>query len=269
MSKRPPHSGTSWEKVHDWYDDIVGVEGHYYHQNVIMPRLMPWLEKATKILDIGCGQGILARYLPKNALYVGIDSSPSLLAKARKLSANRKHTFRVQDATQPFSLEHKDFSHAVLLLALQNMATLLPVFQNAARHMQLGGKLLLVLNHPCYRIPRQSSWVHDEKKHLQARRVDRYLTPLEIPIFTRPGQKENSTTSLTYHQPLSAYSKALYQAGFCIEILDELCSDKKSYGKNARQENFARKEFPLFLLVVATKVDESERALLSSPQKTS
>ncbi len=255
---------TSWEKVHDWYDDIVGAEGHYYHQHVILPHLLPLIASSKSLLDIGCGQGVLARHLPKSARYVGIDSSPSLIAIARKLCPQA--TFFVQDALQPFSLKDKDFSHAVMILALQNMADPIPVFENAARHLAPQGKLVLVLNHPCFRIPRQSSWAIDEKKQMQSRRIDRYMTPMEIPILTRPSQQEDSTSSVSYHLPLSSYSLALGKAGFCIERLDEWCSDKTSHGKAARRENRARKEFPLFLCIVACKTTH----LLSSqtPKKS-
>jgi hypothetical protein len=133
------------------------------------------------------------------------------------------------------------------------MAAPLPVFQNAAAHLMPQGKLVLVLNHPCFRIPRQSGWIIDEKKQLQSRRIDRYMTPLEIPIFTRPSQQECSASSPSYHLSLSAYSQALLKSGFCIDLIEEWCSDKKSTGKAARRENRARQEFPLFLCIVARK----------------
>ncbi len=253
-------SSTSWEKVHDWYDEIVGAEGHYYHQHVLLPRLMPLLNKPPKVLDIGCGQGILARALPKSSSYVGLDSSPSLIAKARKLS---KHTFLIQDACLPFTLQEQAFSHAVILLALQNMKDPLPVFENAARHLIDHGQLILILNHPCFRIPRQSGWTIDEKKQLQSRRIDRYMTPMEIPIATHPGHGKDSSTSLSYHLPISAYSEALCKAGFCLDKIEEWCSDKTSSGKASRRENRARQEFPLFICLVARK----DPHLLSSQRR--
>jgi SAM-dependent methyltransferase len=243
---------TSWEKVHDWYDEIVGAEGHYYHQQVIFPRLIPLItqsKKAIKVLDVGCGQGILARAFSKKIAYVGIDSAPSLIAKAKKLS---QHTFLVQDATEPFTLKEKDFTHAVLLLALQNMKDPIPVMENVSQHLTSDGQLFLVINHPCFRIPRQSGWSIDEKKQLQSRRIDRYMTPMEIPITAHPGQKESSNT-ISYHLPLSAYCDALDKAGFCIERIEEWCSDKRSVGKAARRENRARQEFPLFMCLIARK----------------
>jgi len=43
--------------------------------------------------------------------------------------------------------------------------------------------LVIVLNHPCFRIPRQSGWGIDEKNKLQFRKVIKYMSPMEIPLF--------------------------------------------------------------------------------------
>ncbi|MGE5196684.1 MAG: SAM-dependent methyltransferase, partial [Anaerolineae bacterium] len=127
------------------------------------------------------------------------------------------------------------------------------VIQNAHQHLQSQGQLIIVLNHPCFRIPRQSSWGVDPEKHLQFRRVDRYFSALEIPILTHPSQKELSSKTFSYHYPLSSYSKWLQEAGFVMESIEEWCSDKKSVGKTARMENRSRQEFPLFLAFSARK----------------
>lgn len=61
------------------------------------------------------------------------------------------------DVTKPLKIDKKDFSHAFVILALQNMEEGEKAIQNGAKHLRKGGKLFVVLNHPCYRIPRQSS----------------------------------------------------------------------------------------------------------------
>lgn len=241
----------SWKS----YDKTVGSEGHYYHQQIILPKTLELLAlnkaNSLSLLDLGCGQGILARHLPKKVEYVGVDNSPALLRAARKYS---KHSFILGDLTQPLSLEKKDFSHAVILLALQNIEDPFSVLSNAAAHLRSGGKLLIVLNHPCFRIPRQSSWGTDAQKKIQYRRIDRYFSPLQIPIQMRPSQKELSEETWSYHYPLAAYSGWIKKAGFLIEQLDEWCSDKKSMGKMAAMEDRARKEFPLFLAIMSVRV---------------
>ena len=45
----------------------------------------------------------------------------------------------------------------------------------------------------------------------------------------------------------------LFDNGFCIENIEEWISDKKSTGSKAYIEDKARKEFPLFMTIVARK----------------
>lgn len=245
---------TSWESSAKWYDDVVGKEGHYYHQNVILPNLLENLKgKKIHLLDLCCGQGILSRALPKHVEYVGVDISPSLIQSAKSRAKNPKHKFLVSDATKKLPLPKAEFTDVVCILALQNIQDPLLALKNAADHLKNSGRLHLVLNHPCFRIPRQSHWGIDEPKKLQYRRIDSYLSEQKIPIQTHPGKKGVKTYS--FHHSLSAYSKMLFEAGFVIEELDEWVSDKKSTGGRARMENRARKEFPLFLSLMCRKTN--------------
>lgn len=251
--KGSPH--TSWESSHAWYDRVVGEKGHYYHQSVVLPGVLRLLNlrSGDRLLDVACGQGILARSLPKDVGYVGLDASSSLIAAARQKS---KHTFLVADATKPFPLEKESFTAATIILALQNIEKGDQTLLHTASALKKGGRLVLVLSHPCFRIPRQSSWGIDEHKKLQYRRIDRYLTPMAIPIQTNPGQK-NSVETTTFHHPLSTYMKWLKDAGFAVTGMEEWISDKKSTGGAARMENRAREEFPLFLAILAELVASS------------
>ena len=72
---------------------------------------------------------------------------------------------------------------------------------------------------------------------------------MEIPIQMNPSQKAQSTKTYSYHFPLSEITTWLREAGFVITRLEEWCSNKSSTGKNAKMENRARKEFPLFLAI--------------------
>jgi ubiquinone/menaquinone biosynthesis C-methylase UbiE len=246
----------SWESSSSWYDKIVGKEGHYYHQTIVVPGVLKLLELTAqaKIADLACGQGILARHLPKDTSYVGFDASSSLIHSAAKLSRDKAHRFLVADVTAPLPIKEKDFSHATIILALQNIEEPWKVLKNAAALLKTGGKLVICLSHPCFRIPRQSSWQVDPAKKTQFRRIDRYFSPLAIPIHTHPSKREESPTTTTYHFPLSNYTLWLKEAGFVIEVIEEWLSDKKSTGPAATMENRARGEFPLFLALRAQKL---------------
>lgn len=243
---------TSWEGASEWYNSLVGTDGHYYHQHVIFPHLLKILKTQKKdlsMLDLGCGQGAFAQVLPKDFSYDGVDLSSSLIRMAKKNNIQPNRAFHQHDVCQPFDL-HKTFTHAAMILSFQNVAHPKGSLQNAKKHLKQGGVFILVLNHPCFRIPRQSSWEIDESKKIQYRRIDTYMTSMTIPIEAHPG-KAKGTQTFSFHYPLSTIFALLQETGFSVSNLFELCSDKMSTGKNAKMENRARGEIPLFLTIVA------------------
>lgn len=252
--KKP--NNTSWQNVSSWYDKLVGSEGHYYHQHVIIPGLMRLLQlnENSSLVDLGCGQGILSRAFPDLTKYLGIDRSKSLIESAKKNNQNPNYNFIVKDVTRTIDTAQPTFSHAIIILALQNMENPEGAIENASSYLMSGGKLAIVLNHPAFRIPRQSGWGIDEKTKQQYRWVNRYSAPLKIPIDMSPGQRSSGQTTWSFHRSLQDYVGMLVKSGFVITGLEEWSSDKESEGKAARMENRARKEFPLFLTLIAEKV---------------
>lgn len=251
------NKSTSWEGVDTWYSGLVGEEGHYYHQHLILPnvlRLMG-LKKTPNptVLDLACGQGVLGRHLAAEIPYLGVDLSSSFIREAQKMDSSPHHRYLHADITKAFQAEENYFSHATVILALQNVEHPLNVFQNAYRLLRKEGSLLIVMNHPCFRIPRQSSWQVDQEKKWQYRRVDRYFSPMKIPIHTHPGKGKDSSQTWSFHHPLSSYFLWLQQSKFMVEVLEEWCSNKASVGKHAKMENHARAEFPLFLTIKAKR----------------
>ena len=252
--KKYPRS-TSWQQVGKWYKGLVSDKGHFYHQSLIMPgviRLLA-LQNNSSLLDLACGQGVLARHIPKISSYLGIDSSSLLIDAARLKNHQENYKFIVGDVTKPLPVTKTDFSHTAIILALQNIQNPQVLLSNAQKHLVSGGKLVIVINHPCFRIPRQSSWEIDQKNKLEYRRINRYLTPLKIPISNHPGHT-NSPITWSFHWPISAICNFLFQVGFVIETIEEWASGKTSVGKAARMENRARSEFPLFMAIAARKI---------------
>ena len=240
-----------WDSSETWYTQCVGEKGHYYHQHIVLPNVKRLLGTFSSLLDCGCGQGILFRSIPSNTEYVGVDVSKPLIASAKKLSPSAH--FHVADMSLPLPLQKKDFERAVFLLSLQNMQQGEKAVQTASHHLKTGGKILLVLNHPYFRIPRQTSWGIDENMKLQYRRVNGYMTPQEIPIQTHPSKKKGSETTISYHHPLASMMRWLQDQSLLVEALEEWCSDKSSTGPKARMENRARREIPLFMAILAKK----------------
>jgi SAM-dependent methyltransferase len=258
---------TSWEKDSSWYKEKTTGSGLYFHEHVVIPgaKKLLALPKDANVLDLGCGTGVLGRSIPKDISYLGIDVAPSLVEQAQREDRSPKHTHMTADVTRPLSIE-SNFTHATLILSLQNMKDPFSVLKNAAAHLSPNGILVIILNHPCFRIPRQSSWGIDETNKVQYRRINRYLSPLEIPITMHPG-KQNSTVTWSYHHPLGDYTAMLKTNGFVIDTLEEWSSDKRSTGSAAKMENRTRKEIPLFLALRAFKFAQKKSSPLVPPPR--
>jgi ubiquinone/menaquinone biosynthesis C-methylase UbiE len=241
----------NWDSSEPWYTSCVGEKGHYYHQAVVLPNSLRLLGKTGSLLDLGCGQGVLARHLGENVEYCGVDLSKSLIASAKKMTKHGQ--FFVGDVTDKIPVEKRDFDRAAFILCLQNMENGQGAIHTAAHHLKKGGKLLIVLNHPCFRIPRQSSWGVDEQMKLQYRRINTYMSAQKIPIQTNPSKQEMSESTFSYHHSLSDYFQMLAKEKFVVAQLEEWCSDKKSEGSRAKMEDRARKEIPLFMAILAVK----------------
>lgn len=245
---------TTWNHVGKWYNKLVDKSGSYFHEHIVIPNSLRLLSLTpnSSLLDIACGQGILERKIPENLYYEGIDIAKTLIEFAHHNKSSQKHLFHISDVSKSLGTQKSDFTHAVIILALQNIEYPHLVIQNIAGHLSSKGKLLIVLNHPCFRIPRQSGWEIDKQNKIEYRRINRYSTSLKIPIKTHPGQQTNSSITWTFHHPLSYYFQIL-KNDFVVDTFEEWTSDKQSVGKASKMENRARNEFPLFAAILAAK----------------
>lgn len=260
MAKRKyPHgaSSRSWDPVAAWYTGWVGVEGSEHHLRVVIPTVLELLGnvRGEEILEIGCGPGVLApRVAGLGARYTGVDSSRRLLAFARRHHGDNGR-FILGDAARLDTLaglRAASFDAAVFMLSIQDIDPLESALEKAAWSLRPDGRMILVMTHPCFRVPRQSGWGWDRKRRLRFRRVDRYLSPLDVPM-KRYGDGRGEAT-WTHHRPLEAYANALAASGLLIERIREVTTHRTvAEGPTAKAERQADREIPLFLGFRAVK----------------
>lgn len=251
----------SWDGVADWYAGWSGAKGSFYHRKVVIPAVMKMLEcsPGESIIDLGCGPGALARaVLARGGLYTGVDLSRKLLSFARKHQPVNPECFHLGNVVSPDFVPvmgAAQFDAAVFLLSLQDVDPLTAAIANAANLLKPGGRLVLLMTHPCFRIPRQSGWSWDVGRRQQFRRIDTYLSELKIPMQSH--QKKGGITR-SYHRPLETYVSALASNGLWIDQLIELpVSEKPGEQRLSSAEKRAMEEIPLFLGIRAIKAVRS------------
>lgn len=256
MDKNKP---TSWGAVAEWYDDLLETSADSFQAKVIAPNLLRLLDAkpGMKVLDIACGQGFFSRiFADAGATVSGADISSELVSAAIEKSASRAIDYKVAPADTLAFAADASFDAATIVLALQNIENMSGALAEASRVLKRPGRLILVLNHPAYRIPQNSSWCWDEKQGRQYRRVDAYLSEGRTSIDMTPGEKSvaKKKSTISFHRSLQDYFKALNKAGFRVARLEEWISHRKSQkGPRQAEEDRARKEFPMFLMIEAVK----------------
>ena len=257
---RPARKPDGWDAVADWYDRLVGESGHDYHRHVILPAALRMLDARAgeSVADVCCGQGVLIRPLLDAGIarYVGVDASPRLIEAARaRHGGNPAVRLHVADACEAGPWADGTHDAAVCLMAVHDVADADGLFRSMAATLRPGGRAVLVLMHPCFRIPKRTHWGFDNEQKIQFRRIDRYATAEDIVVTTHPGRVESGETRF-HHRPLAEILTGLCGAGLAVTGCEEPCSHRRSQGGGpfSRAEHRAAEEFPLFLAVKAVKL---------------
>ena len=287
----PPPGSTSWDHVASWYDKLVGDEGTDYHRMVLLPAALRMLDPKPheRFLDLCCGQGVFTRLLlERQASYVlAVDASPKLITAAKARGYAGAHArFVVGDARDLGKMADGSYDGAALLMAVHDLDPIGPVFASMAQALRPGGRAVIIMMHPCFRIPRQSSWGWDDEKGTQYRRLDRYAGAMTIPIATHPGGPGGPGGGTSgaggaaggtdgsggaagaggsggaggqytqfFHRPLAEYLSALGRASLAVVAAEELLTHRQSEpGGHSRGENRAKAEFPIFLALKAVRL---------------
>ncbi len=253
-----------WDHVAAWYDRLVGDEGSDYHRNVILPAAMRMLDvqAGERVLDLCCGQGVLTRLLldRQPAEVVGVDASAKLIAAAKSRGpTDARVRYAVRDAVKLGNVADGRFDAAACVMAVQDVEDTAGLFAGLGRALRPGGRAVMVMMHPCFRVPRQSDWGWDEARKIQYRRVDRYMSSMAVPISTHPGSDPGQQTFFQ-HRPLSQYLNALGAAGLAVVAAEELLTHREPPpGPRHRGQKRSFEEIPVFLALKVVRVESVHR----------
>jgi len=247
---------TSWNEVSIWYDELLKNDDSY-QAKVILPNLLRVLDlkKDEKVFDLACGQGYFANIFAHNgAIVTASDLSKNLIETAKKNSKEKISFYNSAANRSPF-LKDASIDTIVIVLAIQNIENVNEVFAECNRVLKNNGRMILVLNHPSFRVPQGSDWYFADG--VQSRIVSRYLSESKIFIDMTPGESnpKKKIKTVSFHRSLQYYVKLFSKNKFVISRLEEWISHKQS-GTGPRQsaEDSARKEIPMFMCIEVKKI---------------
>ncbi|KAA0234489.1 MAG: Ubiquinone/menaquinone biosynthesis C-methyltransferase UbiE [Acidimicrobiales bacterium] len=208
-------SDDPWEEHAAWWQEEFtgGVDAEYEEQ--ILPLAEEFLPAAGLVLDVGTGEGQVARCAAAAGLSaVGIDPAWAQISEAGRRGGGPVYLRGTGEAL-PFA--DCSFDAAVACLVLEHLEDLDPVVVEMARVLAAGGTLLVFINHPLFQTPR-SGWIDDRivDPPEQYWRVGPYLT--EQPSL----EHVSKGVQITFvHRPLGRYLNALAGVGLVLRHMEE------------------------------------------------
>ena len=204
-----------WDQHAQWWIDgfTGGVDPEYEEQ--IIPLAKEELEGFGTILDVGCGDGQIARALAAQGSEVlGIDPTQLHIAIANERGGGP--TYQLGSAT---SLPVVDNSQdaVVACLVFEHIDDVDAAIAEVARVLRPGGQFSFFLNHPLLQTP-GSGWIDD---HIidppeQYWRIGPYLVETES-----VEEVEKDVYIRFLHRPLSRYVNSLIAHGLQLERMLE------------------------------------------------
>jgi SAM-dependent methyltransferase len=204
---------SEWEQHAGWWQHhfTEGADPEYEEQ--ILPLADEYLADATRVLDVGCGEGQLSRRAAANGAWtVGVDPTAAQLSAARERGAGVEYVRGPAEAL-PFASE--SFDAVVICLTLEHLDPFEPAVHEVARVLVPGGAFACFLNHPLLQAP-GSGWIDDHILEEQYWRIGPYLRDDVAMEEVAPGVR------LPFmHRPLSRYINVMSECGLLVERMDE------------------------------------------------
>jgi SAM-dependent methyltransferase len=204
-----------WEKQAGWWqrEFTEGADPEYTEQ--ILPLINQWIGGRDRVLDVGTGEGQVARMLAAGGASVtGVDPTWNQVLEASERGGGPRFG-RADAAHLPF--RDDSFDAAVACLVFEHIDDAFGAVAEIARVLEPGGRFAFLLNHPLLQCP-NSGWIDDQvlDPPEQYWRVGAYLVEEKVIDEVVKG-----IFIPFIHRPLSRYINAMADAGLVLRHMAE------------------------------------------------
>src|SRR6478735_276553 len=237
-----------WEEQAGWWQDgfTAGADPEYEEQ--ILPLAAEELAGARAVLDVGCGEGQVARLAAAGGAprVVGVDPTWNQVVVARQRGGGPTYARAGADAL-PFP--DAAFDAVVACLVFEHIRAVDAAIAEVARVLAPGGRFLFFLNHPLLQTP-NSGWIDDHMVDPpeQYWRIGPYL------IEDNSVEEVEKDVHIPFiHRPMSRYVNAMSESGL---VLRRMMEPAPPPGFLARAVEYQEAStIPRLLVLVADKLD--------------
>jgi SAM-dependent methyltransferase len=205
-----------WESHAVWWQEgfTEGADAEYEEQ--ILPMAAAGLAGCADVLDVGTGEGQVARRAVDLGAtrVVGVDPTTAQVVEAVARGGGPSYA-RAGAAALPFP--DARFDAVVACLVFEHIEDVDGAIGEVARVLRPGGRFLFFLNHPLLQTP-GSGWIDDQTLDPpeQYWRIGPYLTEDDT-----VEEVEKDVFIPFIHRPLSRYVNALLDAGLRLTRMEE------------------------------------------------
>ena len=216
MTDQPASGPDLWESHAGWWQEgfTGGADAEYEEQ--ILPMAAEGLAGCADVLDVGTGEGQVARLAVDRGAtrVVGVDPTAAQVLEAVARGGGPTYA-RAGAAALPFP--DARFDAVVACLVFEHIEDVDGAIGEVARVLRPGGRFLFFLNHPLLQTP-GSGWIDDQTLDPpeQYWRIGPYLTEDDT-----VEEVEKDVFIPFIHRPLSRYVNALLDAGLRLTRMEE------------------------------------------------
>lgn len=205
-----------WNAHSKWWQDgfTQGADREYEEQ--ILPLAADLLTGSDRVLDVGTGEGQLARVAVEASAHfvVGVDPAEGQITEAAVRGGG---VLCCRAAIENLPFASASYDAVVACLVLEHIEELDRALAEVARVLDTGGRFLLFLNHPLLQTP-GSGWIDDHtlEPPEQYWRIGPYLVE-----SSRVEEVEKGVFIPFVHRPLGRYVNAMAEVGLVLERMLE------------------------------------------------
>jgi SAM-dependent methyltransferase len=234
----------AWEQNARWWQDGFSDGADPEYEEQILPLAAQWLAGASRVVDVGTGEGQIARLATRlgGEFVVGVDPTRAQISVAAERAGGPVY---LRGSAEKLPFADASFDAAIACLVFEHLPDHKPPIAEIGRVLKPGGRFLFFLNHPLLQAP-NSGWVIDHILEEEYWRIGPYL-----PVDVSMEELAPGVVLPFVHRPLSQYVNALADHGMLIERMEEPAPPEGFLAK--ADEYRAAATIPRLLLLVARK----------------